>query len=76
MCSFVPESSPCLLFLLVGLSVEVREEVEEYNYVADEEEGQGLGELAVVGQKTEQVSQHDAELHLSIMHYESIFLLF
>ena len=64
---FGPESSSCFFCLLVGLSIEVREKVEEYNYVADEEERQGLGELAVVRQKTQQVSQHDTELHLRII---------
>jgi len=61
------KSSPCFFWLLVGLSVEIREEVEEYNYVADEEECQRLWELAVVRQKAQQVSQHDTELHLSII---------
>ena len=73
-CRFVPESSPCLFFLLVGLSIEVWEEIEEYDYVADEEEGQGLRKLAVVGQKAEQICQHDAELDLYRRHCESLFL--
>jgi hypothetical protein len=45
--------SAYLFFLLVRLSIEVWEEIEEDNYVADEEDCQAFGQLAVVRQKTQ-----------------------
>lgn len=46
----------------VRFPVKVGEQVQEDDDVADEEEGQGLGQLAVEHEQRAQVGQHDAEL--------------
>lgn len=53
-----------LLLFCVGLAVEVREEDKEDGGVAHEEERQGLGQLAVVGEKPNHVGNHETELDL------------
>lgn len=60
-----------LLLFCVGLAVEVREEDEEDGGVAHEEERQGLGQLAVVGEEPNHVGNHETELDLKRCKHET-----